>query len=372
MLSFVCTRCTASSPADPARWCCPACGGTFQIPLRTFAAPAVPPSNPPSIWRYAANLPVSGRTVTLGEGGTPLLPGRLAGTQVQYKCEHLSPTGSFKDRGASVLVSWLKEWSHFRAVEDSSGNAGVAIAAYASRAGIQVEIHVPRGASRPKTRLIEEYGGATVVVPGNRQEAAESARRAAGRCAYASHVYQPHFLQGTKTLAYEIWEQTLKDPARAVAVPVGNGSLVLGLFMGFLEVQMAGLIQHVPRLLAYQSDRCAPLAYAFRSGLDRAARIEPSPSRAEGIAISDPPRGAEILRAVRETAGWIEMVPEEAAGRARADLARTGFLVEWTSAVAVAGVERSLRRQSIEGPIVIVLTASGLKDLEPASAPGSL
>ncbi len=365
MLAFACSRCAASSLADPALWRCPGCGGTLQIPPSPFVAPPRTAVRE-SLWRYARNLPTGGEPVTLGEGGTPLLPGRLAGRDVLYKCEQQNPTGSFKDRGASVLVTWLKEFGAERLVEDSSGNAGIALAAYASRAGIRAQIHLAGEASPAKARLIEAYGAEAVRVPGDRGRAAESARAASGGGVYASHVYQPHFLQGCKTLAFEIWEATVRRPPRAVALPVGNGSLALGLFLGFRELQMAGRLDRPPRLLGYQAEGCAPLGRAFREGLDHPAPVGPSRTRAEGIAVADPPRGAEILRAFRECSGWIGTVSEEGIARARGALARQGILLEWTSAAAVAGIEEDLGRRQIEEPIVIVLTAGGLKNLGPA------
>jgi threonine synthase len=282
---------------------------------------------------------------------------------VLFKCEQRSPTGSFKDRGASVLVSWLRERGVRRVVEDSSGNAGVALAAYAARAGIEAEIYVPEDASPSQRERIRNLGARVVAVPGERARAAEAAREAARGCAYASHVHQPHFLAGTKTIAYEIWEQTRGAPPAVVALPVGNGSLLLGLAMGFEEIARAGLPGSAPRIAAYQTDRCAPLARAFAACGDAVDPVRPAPTRARGIAVAQPPRGTEILAAVRRSGGWITAVPEERIGPALREMALRGILLEWTSAVVLAGLEEDLGRRVIPGPIVAVLTAGGFQDL---------
>jgi threonine synthase len=145
----------------------------------------------------------------------------------------LNPTGSFKDRGSAVLVSALKAAGVEEVVEDSSGNAGASLAAYAARAAIQARIYVPEYASGPKRLQISAFGAQVVQIPGPRSATAEAVQREAKEgIAYASHAYLPHGIAGIATIAFEIAEQ-LKGSPGTVITPVGHGTLLLGLHRGF-------------------------------------------------------------------------------------------------------------------------------------------
>ena len=290
-----------------------------------------------SLWRYRAVLPggSSWEKVSLGEGLTPLVPIRPG---LWGKLEYVSPTGSFKDRGAAVLMSVAAGIGVDRVVVDSSGNAGRAVAAYAARAGIPAEVYVPESTPVWKVAAMEALG-ARVVAAGDRAAAAAGAQAAvAGNGAwYASHVYRPEFVHGVKTLAFELCEQ-LGGPPGTVVVPAGNGTLVIGLWLGFRALSAA-----VPRIVAVQAERCAPLAGLAPGG----------PTAASGIAIAAPPRQAEVRAAVLASGGSVVTVPEEALEPARADLARLGLPVEPTAAAAWAALPAL---DAAPEPLVVVLT----------------
>ena len=194
-------------------------------------------------------------------------------------------------------------------IADSSGNAGSAIAAYAARAGIGCTVYVPASTSPAKRRQILAYGAQLEVVAGDRSATAEAAATAVQRtgATYASHVYDPYFLQGTKTIAYEIWEQAGNAPD-ALIVPVGNGTLLLGAARGFAELRQAGLVRGEPTLIAVQSERCAPLARAWAEGAEQPIDVEVSetarPGDCDSAAASargtDPVRRARHRRVHRE------------------------------------------------------------------------
>ncbi len=306
------------------------------------------------MWRYRDCIPVSEEAtarVTLGEGLTPLVTvePRLAG--VMAKLEFLLPTGSFKDRGAAALIASALGRGASSVIADSSGNAGSAIAAYAARAGIGCTVYVPASTSPAKRRQILAYGAQLEVVAGDRSATAEAAATAVQRtgATYASHVYDPYFLQGTKTIAYEIWEQAGNAPD-ALIVPVGNGTLLLGAARGFAELRQAGLVRGEPALIAVQSERCAPLARAWAEGTEEPMDVEVRETAAEGIAIPRPPRGAQILSAVRATGGCIVSVPEEAIAPAQAVLGRRGLFVEPTAALVWAAALISRCRGPVPAP----------------------
>jgi threonine synthase len=257
------------------------------------------------------------------------------------------------------MLSYLKHLGVQAAVEDSSGNAGAAVAAYAARAGIACRIFVPAATSRGKLAQIAAYGATVVPIPGSREDVAAAARAEAEDSAYASHVFNPYFFQGTKTVAFEIWEQLgFRAPDRMI-LPVGHGTLYLGAYLGFRDLLEAGEIPALPRLIGVQAEACAPLASAWRN--EPAAAM--TATVAEGIRIAAPDRGQEILQACRESGGELLTVSEEEIAGALRTLGRAGLYVEPTAAVAPAGALKlaAARTLPVEEISVIPLTGSGLK-----------
>lgn len=310
------------------------------------------------VWRYLPWLPVD-EPVTLGEPTTPLVRLPWDGIELTLKLEGAQPSGSFKDRGAALLVAWLAEHGVARVVEDSSGNAGAALAAYAARAGIACEIHVPADLSPAKLVQIEAYGARPVRVRGPRPKATESVIAAAEAGAvYASHSYNPLYLAGTQTFAFELWEQLGRRAPDALAMPVGGGALLLGAHRGFAALHAAGLVDRVPRLIAVQSTAAAPLVASLRAGAPVA--LELGETIAEGIRNGDPVRVRALLDALVATGGTAVAVDDGALRAALERLARAGLLVETTAAIAVA----ALRCDGVVRPgeeLVVAITGNGLK-----------
>ena len=285
--------------------------------------------------------------VSLGAVVTPLLEWEGA----TLKLEGALPTGSFKDRGAAAMVGWLAAHGVERVIEDSSGNAGAALAAHCARAGIGCDIYAPESTPPAKLAQIEAYGAWIVRVPGPRPKATEAAEAAAEQGAvYASHAWSPVFLAGTRTFAAELLEQLGGEAPDAIVFPVGGGSLLLGAYLGFAEVG------DVPRLICAQAAACAPLVAAFEAGSPEPLPVEVQPSVADGIRIPEPVRGAEVLRAVRESGGTAIAVSEDEILGAYRRAAADGILVERTAAVALAALPR------VEGErVVVAVTGHGLK-----------
>jgi threonine synthase len=317
-----------------------------------------------SLWRYSAALPLEIRDpVTMGEGCTPLVERSWHGARALFKLEWFSPTGSFKDRGASVMISALRQQGVPRLLEDSSGNGGAAIAAYAAAASLQAKILVPASTHPAKTVQMRAYGAEVELVPGARQATSDEAIRQSAAFFYASHNWQPFFLQGTKTLAYELWEDLGFRAPDNVVIPTGAGSNVLGCDIGFGELKRRGEIAALPRLFAVQPETCSPIAAAFAVGAETCSPFEARATIAEGTAIAMPVRPREVLAALRRSGGGAIAVPEEAIIEASRQLAKIGLYAEPTSAVAAAGLSVLLRQGAI-GPretTVVVLTGGGLK-----------
>ncbi len=365
-----CSVCGRVHAPSRERWRCD-CGGPLDLPpaRADFRGEALA-SRAPGVWRYREALPPlpEESVVTLGEGGSPLIDARR-GTMLKYKLEFLSPTGSFKDRGSTVLVSCLGALGVRRAVEDSSGNAGASMAAYFSAAGITCDLYIPAATSPAKTRQIRSYGARLVLIEGTRADVSRAAEAAADGAFYASHLWSSYFLAGTQTFAFEIWEQLGRGAPANVVVPVGAGTLLLGAALGFRALRAAGLIERLPRLFGVQGANCAPLHYALRAGRDSTEGVEfpLSDSMAEGIRIERPPRDRQILAAVRESGGDIVTVTENDIYDGWFALAGRGLFVEPTAASAAAAAERLLRDGAIAGgeTTVVALTGTGLKGTLP-------
>ena len=320
-----------------------------------------------SLWRYRKALLVdAAQAVTLGEGGTPLVTGEWEGVQVAFKLEFAMPTGSFKDRGMTAMVTHLKNCGVAEVLEDSSGNAGASLSAYCARAGMRCRILVPETASYPKIAQIAACGADVITVPGSRQDVADAALAMSREIFYASHNWQPFFAEGTKTLAYELWEQLGFRAPDNIVVPVGYGANVLGCDRGYSELLRNGEIRRMPRLYGVQAANCAPYYAAFRAGVEHIVPAPVTPTLAEGIASSKPTRMREVLAPVRASGGEIMAVTEDEIVVALAALARKGFYVEPTSAAAAAGLSQLIARGAIRRgeTTVLVLTGSGLKASE--------
>lgn len=234
-------------PVDPLDWQC--AGGQVAIAnLPTFDSDAIDP-NEWSIWRYAAMLPAE-RRFSLGEGCTPLVLTDINGRAFHAKLEYLNPTGSYKDRGTSVLVNHLLAHGVTEVVEDSSGNAGASLAAYATAASIRARIFVPASAPEGKKNLIAAFGAELIAIPGPRAATTEACLQAAQSTVYATHAWSPFFVAGQMTCAWEIWEQLGQRAPDAIVCPVGHGGLFTGLTRGFSALLDAGLIEHMPRFYA--------------------------------------------------------------------------------------------------------------------------
>ncbi len=313
------------------------------------------------MWRYrhTFGLPESAPQTYLGEGDTPLVPSTAFGREVFFKLEYLNPTGSFKDRGTAVLVSFLQARGVREAVEDSSGNAGASFAAYAARAGITARVFVPEYASGPKRKQISAYGAEVVPVPGPRSEASQAVCLEAEKGhVYASHAYLPQGLPGFATVAFELLGQLGTTPG-TVIVPAGQGLLLLAIGRGFRMLENAGVIDSMPNLIGVQARACAPLWAAFTRGEAGFRQVSEGRTLAEGVRIRFPHRREALIRTVKESEGVFVAVEEDEILPGQAALSRRGFFVEPTSAIVWSAIQQVADRA--RDPIVVVLTGTGLK-----------
>lgn len=343
------------------RWRCE-CGAPLE-----FTEPPIPDYAPPDpadfdtragLWAFTPFLPVE-RRASLGEGLTPLV--EAPKWDAEFKLEYVFPTGSFKDRGAAMTVSRGLELGIESLVEDSSGNAGAAIATYAARAGVDAKIFVPASVKDAKLRAIHRAGAEPVRIKGTRDEVTAACIEAveSGDDWYASHAWRPSFLAGTATFAYETALQRDWTVPDAVVAPVGHGTLFLGAYRGFRALKSAGWTDDVPRMLAAQAAGYAPIVSAIRGQEATTGSNE----LADGIQIRDPVRKQQIVAAIDDTNGDAISIGHEAVESELKRLHQAGFYTEPTCAIAPAAL-RQLRNKGVIKPgdeVTVPLTGSGLK-----------
>src|SRR5579884_1934192 len=327
---------------------CPGCGGWLDL-LGSAWTPSV--------------------RISLGEGNTPLVGLPRWGTSVgapraMAKLEHMAPTGSFKDRGMTTVVSRAVELGARALIEDSSGNAGASTAAYAARAGIPATVFVPASAPMAKIKQIGTTGARVVPVEGPRERVTDAALGATrgSDAYYVGHNVNPFFAFGMQTFADELIAQCGRRLPDHVVTPAGGGSLYVGCWRGLRAA--LGPTARLPRLHLVQPTGCPPIVAAQRAGADRAVAIERAPTIAGGAEIEHPARDRQMLAALRDTDGVAVAVSDEAIRDARRSLAELeGIDVEPTAALAPAGLIE-LARQGVvrEGDMVLIATTgSGLK-----------
>lgn len=366
MTQYLCNTCAATYPIDTIRYRCE-CGEPLHLqkPDLAFPLDAIAQRGN-TLWRYREALPIpdASPTVSLNEGMTPLLPLDSDSHDHRLKLDFIFPTGSYKDRGATILLSIAKALGIWEVVEDSSGNAGAAIAAYSAKAAIDCTIYCPASTSKGKLTQIAMYGAKLKLIEGNRAATTQAVLEAAETTYYASHNWNPFFLEGTKTVAFELAEQLGWCAPDHVICPVGFGSIYLGLYIGFRELHQQQVIAKLPRLLGVQSAACAPIYNAYaaqRPHIERTSQTHET--LAEGITSELPIRTHTLTEAIRETNGAFTTVDEAEILDGLKSLATTGIYVEPTSAVVVKAFDKFVADGVIrDGDLTVsILTGSGLK-----------
>lgn len=316
-----------------------------------------------SLWRYSHAFPYIDEAdiVSLGEGWTPLVK---FSKNVSFKLENLNPTGSFKDRGSSILVSALhkliREADGYMS-EDSSGNAGASIAAYSARAGLKAKVYVPETVSGPKLNQIQFYGAEVVKVAGGRSKVANEAQKVGKGKFYVGHILHPLFRDGMRSLAYEIVEQLDWRAPESIYLPVSAGTLLLGLISGFNHLRESSILRTMPRIVACQTNQVSPLYHHFKN-------LAYTPPRhltsiADALVSVNPPLLEVMVERLKAVNGDAVIVDEDEILFAFKELSKHGFFVEPSSAVAYAGYKKQIDNKDVskDDYAVVVLTGAGLK-----------
>lgn len=361
-MNYICTTCGKLTPTTTHAEKC-TCNGLFSLDFKPqpFSLDKID-TQCWNLFRYRAFMALEDETwreITMGEGMSPVVQ---FDENVALKMDYMMPTLSFKDRGAAALLAHCKSIGVTSVVQDSSGNAGNSVAAYAAKAGIECDIYVPEGTSPKKIAMIESHKATAHVVSGSRDHCADVCRAAVTESGkyYANHVYNPYFYEGTKTYIYEVFEQLGRIP-EYIFIPLGNGTLFLGVVYGLEHLLESGVIDHFPKVIAIQSTHCAPLAIAVANGAHEPAQITPEPTIAEGIAIGQPMRGKEILDLVYRHNIEVITAPEETILDARKALAAKGVYCEHTTAANYAAYLAYCKTNGTTKDALLPMCGAGLK-----------
>lgn len=359
MTIYRCSACDLPYPPTGLPHVCPACGALFEAEDINYPGPAGAELTKHGMWAYRQSfgLAPDAPEVWLGEGATALVSRQTSWGTFWFKCEQFNPSGSFKDRGSSILVSVLRQRGVTRVIEDSSGNAGASLSLYCAANQIENRIYVPASASGVKRRQIEAVGSNIIAVPGPRENAHQMALKAVSSEAipYASHALLPFGISGYATIFFEILEQLGQAPGTIVA-PVGHGSLFLGLLLGAEAAARWEGRPMTTQFLGVQPENCAPLVAHL---LGKPFSGMQGSSVAEGTQIEQPVRGDEIMLHLKKGRDQMISVTDSEILQARTEITAMGFYVEPTSAMVWAAVKRTAI--DLRPPVVLVLTGSGLK-----------
>lgn len=363
-----CVRCETIHPSEEIRYRCKSCGESLdvrydyerigrELSWETFR------DRPFDHYRYREFLPIvsSENRINLHEGGTPLLPARRVGENIDlyFKMENVNPTGSFKDRGTCAELGRALDHGADQIVVASTGNMGSSIAAYTARAGVQAKIFVPEDVvTGPKFKHMSSHGAHLEYVEGGYQEAANRAwKEWEEKDVYLMGDY-PYRGEGEKTMGFEIADRLFPE---YVVLPIGNGTLIAAVWKSFKELETVGLIDQTPEMIGVQAEGCNPVVKAFQEDRDHVEAVEQADTIAGAIACEDPLDGEPALSALYESNGGAISVSEEEIREGKRLLAeKEGIYAEEAGAVALAGLIKE-KHTFQDQTVVCAVTGHGLK-----------
>jgi len=376
-IGLQCTECRSIFPDETPLARCSKCEGLLDTVLDETVLSRYSKrhlgNNAPSMWKFHMFLPVKAGTipVTAGEGATPLrlLKPDSHLRNIWVKDETRNPTGTFKDRGASLAVTRLSQLRVRKLVLASEGNAGCAFALYSRMAGIRCRVYLPKDANIAKVELSKKLGARVAKVQGTISDAGRKAAEVADRKgAYnASTFVTPFRHDGKGTMALEICQQLGWESPDYIVYPVGGGVGLVGMWKMFRILQRLGWTRKRPRIVAVQPEGCAPLVDAYNKGRMEVAEWKSPKTIAKGLKIPKPLAGKWILKSLGESRGLALKVSDTEIHKAMINAARRdGLMIEPSSAAAFDAVSQLYATGAIDTKdrVVVIATGSGLKTLE--------
>ena len=378
-VSLRCKECKTEYSLD-ARYVCERCFGPLEVAYAPRSREDAPElkrriqAGPFSMWRYADFLPTEGRGYALPAGWTPLVKAdRLAAElglgEVWIKNDAANPTHSFKDRVVSVAMSRAQELGYSTIACASTGNLANAVAAHAAAAGLESYVFIPSNLEEQKILATGVYGTNLVAVNGNYDDVNRLCTELSGdhEWAFVNINMRPYYAEGSKTLAFEIAEQTGFELPDRIVAPIASGSLFTKLARGFSEWIEAGLLTgELPKFNGAQAQGCSPVAQAYDAGLDFCKPVKPD-TIAKSLAIGNPADGPYALELARSSGGGIDAVSDDEIREGIRLLARTtGIFTETAGGVTTAVLKKLAERGDIgaDERVVAVITGEGLKTLD--------
>jgi threonine synthase len=376
-----CVRCNRRYAEGEVLYTCPDCGvaGILDVEY-DYDRIEWKPSDDRSIWRYAPLLPLVGAAIrpSLQIGWTPVAEfprlASLAGlAQLHVKDDGRNPSGSFKDRASAVGVVKAGELGHRTIACSSTGNAASSLACMCANLGLEAILFVPASAPDGKIAQLRGFGAKVLLVEGTYDQAYNLCEAAVGRFGWYNRncAVNPYLIEGKKTCGLEVGEQMASTPPDVVAVAVGDGCTIGGIWKGMKEMHRFGVLPRLPRLLGVQASGAAPLVDAWTGKVEAGTAAPEALTIADSIAVREPRNWWKALAAVRESEGALIAVSDDAIVEAAYRIgASTGIFVEPSAAAAFAGIVAARGRGLIErrDRVLYVATGTGLKDIRGATA----
>jgi threonine synthase len=329
------------------------------------------------MWRYRELLPVQDEAniITLGEGGTPLLPSTTIGKDLgvpnlYFKDETVNPTGSFKARGLCMAVSRAKELGIRKLIIPTAGNAGSAVAAYAARAGLECLVVMPKDVPSPFLVDCAYHGAQIELVDGSIKDCGlRTAEKVADEGWFsAATLKEPYRIEGKKTMGYELAEQFEYSLPDVIIYPTGGGTGLIGMWKAFDEMEKIGWIDsRRPRMVAVQAEGCAPIPRAFDQGKDSAEEWQNPVTVAAGLRVPGAVGDFLMLRAIRETGGVALAVSDsELMADTRELASKEGIFSSPEGGASLACLRKLIAMGFVEPTdrVVVFITGSGYKYLD--------
>ena len=378
-----CTICGRTSPAEPETTVCPYCGGILDIEydydyIRScFRKHPLQERNDPTMWRYLELLPVEGpgTHAHLRVGGSPLYRadalGKVLGLrELWIKDDGQNPTASLKDRASAMAVTKALEAGKTTIACSSTGNAASSLAGNAAAAGLSTFIFVPSRAPKGKVAQLMMFGATVILVEGSYEDTFRISAEAIDRWGWYNRnaAINPYLMEGKKTVSLEIAEQLSFRMPDYVAVSVGDGCTIGGVWKGFRDLYQAGMIDRLPRIISVQASGCCPINTAAAAGTMEWVPQEEN-TLADSIAVGVPRNPVKALRAIKESDGVVVNVSDDEIMEAMRLLGRhAGVFAEPAGAAGTAGVKKAVETGLIErdASVVTIVTGNGLKDVNNA------
>ncbi len=388
-LGYRCSICNKEYPLTQEIYTCPMDGGNLDVMMdisgikRKYEIEDITSRKEQSLWRYLPLLPVKDpgqhETPLRMAGWTPIYAPKLLAENLGLKYlwikdEGRNPTGSFKDRASAIVVARAKEIGSEVVVTASTGNAGAALAGMAAAVHQEAVIFAPQTAPPAKVAQLLIYGAKVILVDGNYDAAFDLSVQAAEEFGWycRNTGYNPFTVEGKKTAAFEIWEQVyliqgVSYRPLSVFVSVGDGNIISGLHKGFKDLCALGWLEQMPKIFGVQSEGSAAVANAYFANSEEIIAVSAN-TLADSIAVDLPRDGVRAVRAAAETNGAYVIVPDQAIVEAIGDLGRVGIFAEPAGAAAYAGLKQAINDEkiSVDDPVLVINTGSGLKDIKTA------